>query len=159
MQKLTNNKRSLLRVLLSVYFVLLYLVIFPLSVPPADLPLCGLMFTLAAFGFFLARQESQVRRVVWTIALSVSILCGVLEIIAGQHIARQRSKHDSSMRFAMPNHFTGAIAEWKSHPVRVSENSPRRESWDRGAEVFPAPTRGGRNPESSFVPSRDLIPI
>jgi hypothetical protein len=159
MQKLTNNKRSLLRVLLSVYFVLLYLVIFSLSVPPADLPLCGLMFALAALGFFLARQESQVWRVVWIITLIVSILCGALEIIAGQHIARQRSKHDSSMRLAMPNHFTAAIAEWKSHPICVFENRPRRESWDSGTEVFPAPARGGRNPKTSFVPFRDLIPI
>ncbi len=103
MQKLAINKRSLLRVVLGVYLFPLYLVCFSLSVPPADLPLCGLMFVLAAFGLVLARRESRAWRVVWTIALIVSILGGVLEIIAGQHIARQRSKHDSSMRLTMPN--------------------------------------------------------
>jgi hypothetical protein len=102
MQNLTINKRSLLRVLLGVYLFPLALVIFSLSVPPADLPLCGLMFALAAFGLFLARRESRTWRVVWTSALVVSILCGVLEIVAGQRIAQQRSKHDSS-RLTMPN--------------------------------------------------------
>jgi 4-amino-4-deoxy-L-arabinose transferase-like glycosyltransferase len=102
MQKLTINKRSLLRILLGVYLFPLYLVCFSLSVPPADLPLCGLMFVMAAFGLILARRESRAWRVVWTIALIVSILFGVLEIIAGQHMARQRSKPDSSMRLTMP---------------------------------------------------------
>ena len=103
MQKLTINRKSVLRVLMGIYFFPLYLVICSLSVPPADLPLCGLMFAIAAFGLVLARRESRAWRVVWTIALIVSILCGVLEIIAGQHIARQHSKHDSSMRLTMPN--------------------------------------------------------
>jgi hypothetical protein len=103
MQKLTINKKSVMRVLVGVYLFPLYLVICSLSVPPADLPLCGLMFGLAVFGLVLARRESRVWRIVWTSALIVSILCGVLEIIAGQHIARQRAKHDSSMRLTMPN--------------------------------------------------------
>ena len=103
MQKLTINKTSLLRVLFGVYLFPLSLVCFSLSVPPADLPLCGLMFVLAAFGLVLARQESRGWRVIWTGALIVSILCGVLEIVAGQRIARQRSKHDLSMRLTI-NH-------------------------------------------------------
>jgi hypothetical protein len=102
MQKLTINKKSVLRVLMGVYLLPLFLVIGSLSVPPADLPLCGLMFGLAVFGLVLARRESRAWRVIWTSALVVSILCGVLEIVAGQRIAQQRSKHDSS-RLTMPN--------------------------------------------------------
>ena len=103
MQKLTMNKRSVLRVLLGVYIFPLWLVCFSLSVPPGDLPLCGLMFVIAAFGLVLARQESRAWRVVWLVALIVSILCGILEVVAGQHIARQHSKHDSGMRLTMPD--------------------------------------------------------
>jgi hypothetical protein len=102
MKKLTINKSSLLRVLLGVYLFPLYLVGFSLSEPPADLPLCVLMFVIAVLGLVLARRERRAWRVVWTIALIVSILFGVLEIVAGQHIARQHSKHDSSMILTMP---------------------------------------------------------
>ena len=121
MQKLTINKRSWLRVLLGVYFFPLYLVIFSLSVPPADLPLCGLMFVLSAFGLVLARRYSRAWRVIWISALIMSILCGVLEVVAGQRIARQRSKHDSSMRLAMPAMSCSemAVARWlqSTHPA------------------------------------------
>ena len=51
--KLAFNRRSLLRMLLGVYLFLLSVVCFSLSVPPADLPLCGLMFALAVAGVFL----------------------------------------------------------------------------------------------------------
>jgi hypothetical protein len=128
MQKLTINKRSLLRILLCVYLFPLYLVCFSLSVPPADLPLCGLMFVLAAFGLILARRERRAWRVVWTIALIVSILFAVLEIVAGKHLARQHSKHDSSMRLTIPSSViprTGsatAFISWTNpiHPVKSS---------------------------------------
>jgi len=103
MQKLTINKRSLLRVLFGVYLFPLYLVVFSLSVPPADLPLCGLLFVLAAFGLVLARRESRAWRVVWTVALIASVIFAVLQVIAGRNIAHQRSEHDSSMRLTMPN--------------------------------------------------------
>ena len=103
MQKLPINKRSLLRVFLGIYLFLLSLVCFSLSVPPADLPLCGLMSVLAAFGLFLARRENRAWRVVWTSALIASIIFGALQIIAGRSIAHQRSKHDSSMRLTMPD--------------------------------------------------------
>jgi hypothetical protein len=93
MQKLTINKRSLLRVLLGIYLFPLCLVIFTLSVAPADLPLCGLMFFLASLGLFLARREGRIWRVIWTSALILSILFGVLEVVAGQRIAHQLSKN------------------------------------------------------------------
>jgi glucose-6-phosphate-specific signal transduction histidine kinase len=102
MKKLSINKRPLLRVLLGVYLFPLYLVVFSLSVPPADLPLCGLMFVLSVFGLVLARREIRAWRVVWTGALIASIILAVLQIIAGRNIAHQRSKHDSNMRLAMP---------------------------------------------------------
>ena len=102
MKKLNINKRSLLRVLLGVYLFPLYLVVFSLSVPPADLPLCGLMFVLSVFGLVLARRDIRAWRVVWTSALITSIIFAVLEIIAGRNIAHQRSKHDPSMRLMMP---------------------------------------------------------
>lgn len=88
--------------LLGVYLFPLYLVVFSLSVPPADLPLCGLMFVLSVFGLVLARREIRAWRVVWTGALIASIILAVLQIIAGRNIAHQRSKHDSNMRLAMP---------------------------------------------------------
>jgi hypothetical protein len=91
MQKIIFNKRSCLRVLAGVYLLPLFLVCFSLSVPPADLPLCGLMLALAAAGLVLARHESRAWRTIWTIALILSILGGILQIVAGQRLARQRS--------------------------------------------------------------------
>jgi hypothetical protein len=96
MQKIAINKQSLLRVLLGVYMFPLFLVVFSLSVPPGDLPLCGLMFVLAGFGFILARRESRAWRLIWLSALILSLLCGALELVAGQRIARQRSHHEAS---------------------------------------------------------------
>jgi hypothetical protein len=94
---MTFNKRSLLRVLLGVYLFPLYLVVFSLSVPPGDLPLCGLMFALPGVGFMLAHRESRAWRLIWLSALVVSVLCGILEAVAGQRSARQRSHHESSL--------------------------------------------------------------
>jgi hypothetical protein len=90
MNKVTLNKQSLLRVLLAVYLFPLYLVVFSLSVPPGDLPLCGLMLALAVLGFMLARRQSRAWQLIWLTALGVSVLCGILEVVAGQRIARQR---------------------------------------------------------------------
>jgi hypothetical protein len=96
--------------MLGVYLFPLYLVIFSLSGPPADLPLCGLMFIPALFGLVLARRESRAWRIVWAVALTAAIIFGVLEIIAGRNIAHQRSQHDSSERFTMPNQIAGVVA-------------------------------------------------
>ena len=112
MQKLAINKQSWLRVLFGVYLFPLSLVCFSLSVPPADLPLCALMFVLASVGLFLARGESRAWRVIWTSALIVSIVCAVLEVVAGQRIARQSSKHESSMRDKTANKITAHNAGW-----------------------------------------------
>ena len=97
MQRVSISKLSLLRILLGVYLFPLSLVVFSLSVPPGDLPLCGLMFVLAGVGFMLARRERRAWRLIWLSALIVSVLCGVLEVMAGQRIARQRSHHESSL--------------------------------------------------------------
>jgi len=91
--KLTIDRRSMLRILGGVYFFPFFLVCFSLSVPPADLPLCGLLFILAVVGYFLARRESRAWRVFWIAALAFALVSGVLEIVAGMRIARQRSKH------------------------------------------------------------------
>jgi|SRR4051812_20440178 hypothetical protein len=91
MQKIAVNKRSWLKVLLGVYLFPLSLVCFSLSVPPADWPLCAFMFVLAIFGFFLARGASRAWRVVWIAALIFSLVCAVLEVVAGKRIARQRT--------------------------------------------------------------------
>lgn len=97
MNNVTTSKRSVLRVLLAVYVFPLCLVVFSLSVPPSDLPLCGLMFALAGVGCVLARRESRAWRLIWASALVLSLLCGVLEVVAGQRIARQRSRDRSSL--------------------------------------------------------------
>jgi hypothetical protein len=102
MQKLIINRRFFLRMLLVVYLFLFFLVSFSLSVPPADLPVCGLTFVVAALGLVLARRESRAWRVIWTIALIFSILRGVLEVVAGNHIAHQRSKSASNSTTYFP---------------------------------------------------------
>jgi hypothetical protein len=99
MQRLTIKKLSLLRIHLGVYAFPLFLVIFSLSVPPADLPLCGLMFVLAGAGFLLARHENRAWRLIWFIALIASVLCGALEVVAGRRIAHQRSQHQSCVEW------------------------------------------------------------
>jgi hypothetical protein len=86
MKKLTINRRSWLRVLAGVYLFPLYLVCFSLSVPPADLPLCGLMFGIAILGWILSRRETRTWRVIWMSALIVSVVLGALQIIAGQRL-------------------------------------------------------------------------
>jgi len=96
MQKVTLSKPSLLRILLGVYVFPLSLVVFSLSVPPGDLPLCGLMLILALLGLMLAWRESRAWRLIWISALILSVLCGGLEIVAGQRISRQRSRQRSS---------------------------------------------------------------
>lgn len=96
MQKATLSKPSLMRMLLGVYVFPLLLVVFSLSVPPGDLPLCGLMLILAVVGLFLARRESRAWRLIWMSALAVSVLCAGLEIVAGQRIAHQRSQQKPS---------------------------------------------------------------
>jgi len=55
------------------------------------------MFILAGIGFMLARRQSRAWRLIWLSALIVSVLCGVLEVVAGHRIARQRARHESSL--------------------------------------------------------------
>jgi hypothetical protein len=74
---------------MGIYLFPFYLVTFSLSVPPSDLPLCGLMFATSACGFALARRESRNWRIVWICALIVSFIFGVLEVVAGHNLARQ----------------------------------------------------------------------
>jgi hypothetical protein len=83
--------------MLGVYLFPLCLVVSSLSVPPNDLPLCGLMFALGGLGFVLARRESRAWRLIWVAALALSVVCGVMEVVAGQRIARQRSHHESNL--------------------------------------------------------------
>jgi hypothetical protein len=101
MFKRAINRKSLLRVLLGIYLLPLFLVCFSLSVPPADFPLCVLMLVLAALGLFLAHRENRSWRLIWISALIISIICGVLEIVAGHRIAYQHSKNETSMRLAL----------------------------------------------------------
>lgn len=96
MHKFTINKRTCLRVLLVAYFFPLSLFWFSLSVPPADLPLCGLMFAWAVLGLILARGESRTWRAIWLSALILSILGGALEFVAGKRIAHQHADNSSS---------------------------------------------------------------
>ena len=97
MQKVAINKPSLLRILSGVYVFPFFLVAFSLSVPPGDLAFCGLMFVLAGAGFILARRESRAWRLLWLGALIVSVICGVLEVVAGERAARQRARPESSL--------------------------------------------------------------
>lgn len=91
-RKLTLDKRSFLRVLVGVYLILLFLICFDLSVPPADLPFSGLLFVLAVIGIVLARRERRAWRLFWTGALILALAFPVLEVIAGWRIAKQRSE-------------------------------------------------------------------
>lgn len=92
-RKPSLDKRSFLRILIGVYLFLLFLICFSLSVPPADLPLCGLLLVLAVLGIILARRERRAWRLFWTGALILALLFAVLEVIGGWRIARQRSDH------------------------------------------------------------------
>jgi len=115
MKKIAINKLPLLRILVGVYLFPLFLVCFSLSVPPGDLPLCGLMFVLAVFGFMLARRESRAWRLVWLSALIVSLLCGALEVVAGQRVAHQRLHHQTaneSLQQTAGLRFSQFVAQW-----------------------------------------------
>jgi hypothetical protein len=96
------NQHRTLRVLLVMYLISLSIAGTSLSVPPADLPICEWMFILSSFGLYLARRETRAWRVIWTSALIASVLCGALEVIAGQLIAHHRSKSDSRIGLTMP---------------------------------------------------------
>lgn len=92
-QKRIFDRRSPLRMLAGIYLFLLFFISFSLSVPPADLSLCGLMFVLGAIGVVLSRRECRGWRIFWIAALILALASGVLEIIAGKRIERQRSEH------------------------------------------------------------------
>ena len=94
----TFSRRSLSRILFGVYLFPLLLVLCSLSVPPADLPLCGLMLVLAVVGLILARHESRIWRILWIGALIGSILFGVLEIVAGKRIVHQQLHSEPGAR-------------------------------------------------------------
>lgn len=91
MQKPLFKKQSLLCILTIVYLFFFLLVSFSLSVPPADFPLCVLLFVLAGAGLFLSLRESRVWRIFWIIALVLAVAFGVLEVVAGKLIAHERS--------------------------------------------------------------------
>jgi len=96
MNNSTFSKRSLSRNLFGVYLFPLLLVVTSLSIPPADLPLCGLMFGLAVVGVFISRHDSRIWRIIWVGALTASILFGVLQVVAGYRIAHRRSHSESA---------------------------------------------------------------
>ena len=85
-------KSATLKVLLIVYLFIFLLVCFSLSVPPAEMPLFVLMFCIAAIGIAISFRESRRWRIIWIIALVISILGGTLDVIAGKRIAREKSK-------------------------------------------------------------------
>jgi len=91
--KLTLDRRSILRILLGIYLFPFSLVCFSLSVPPADLPLCGLLFLLAVAGFIVARREGRAWQILWIAALLFALLSGVLQVVARNRIAHQLSAH------------------------------------------------------------------
>ena len=103
--KFALDTQSLLRVLLCVYLLPFSLVCFSLSVPPGDLPLCGLLFVLAVLGLALARRESRAWRFIWIGALIAAVVFGALEVGVGRRIAHQRSEHT-----LMPNKSLQATA-------------------------------------------------
>ncbi len=96
MNNSTFSKRSLSRILFGVYLFPLLLVLTSLSIPPADLPLCGLMFGLAVVGLFVSRHDSRIWRIIWVGALIASVMFGVLELVAGERIAHGRSHSESA---------------------------------------------------------------
>jgi len=90
-------KRFIIKLLLVIY-VFLFLLAGPisLSVPPADLPVFGLMLGIAVAGLILCRREGRRWKVVWTTGLVISVLGGALEIAEGKRIATLRlEKHTS----------------------------------------------------------------
>jgi len=68
------------------------MVVFSLSVPPADLLLCAAMLALASLGLALTFRGRLTWRRIWTSALVVATICGTLEIVAGRRIAAQRAQ-------------------------------------------------------------------
>ena len=88
-------KRSMLRILLSVFAFLLTMVVFSLNVPPGDFRLLAIMFAIAIIGAVLSLSESRKWKVVWSTALVISIVGGALEIVAGRLIAQQRSRDNA----------------------------------------------------------------
>ena len=69
------------------FLFLLALVCFSLSVPPGDLFLFGVMLAIAAAGTTLCLNENRKWRLLWAIAIAISVLGGILEIVAGKRIA------------------------------------------------------------------------
>jgi hypothetical protein len=100
MNSSSSYTRFLLWVVFACYLVPLLLVLGSLSVPPADLPLCILMFFVAAVGLVLAWRATRIWRLIWLGALAASVLLGALEIIAGRRLAHRHAAGASS---APPN--------------------------------------------------------
>ena len=84
-------KPKFIKVLLAVYCVLFVLACFGLSVPPHDFTLYLAMSLLSIAGLALSWVEGKKWRWLWIIALSIAILGGILEIVAGEHLEKKLS--------------------------------------------------------------------
>lgn len=86
------HKRQIIRVLLAVYSMLFLFTVFSLSVPPHDLILFVAFFLIAVVGFLMARAEGRSWKLIWIVALTIAILGGLLEILAGKRLAEHRAE-------------------------------------------------------------------
>ena len=100
MHRIVISRKSILRGLLGVYLFPLWLVVFSLSVPPADFPLCVMMFVLAVLGLTLARKENRAWRAIWTVGVVIAIVAGVLQIVAGRRVAARLHSEKQSARYS-----------------------------------------------------------
>jgi hypothetical protein len=96
MRSLEIKKQSRLLILLFIYLFVCSLIFLSLSVPPADFPICVMMFVVAVVGLVIAWRESRVWLLIWIGALAASIMFGALELLSGRIIAHQRSIHHTS---------------------------------------------------------------
>jgi len=92
-------KSAILKILLIVYLFTFLVVCFSLSVPPTEMPLFVLMLCFAVIGIAISFRESRHWRIIWIIALVISILGGTLDVVAGKRIAREKSKNEQNVSF------------------------------------------------------------
>jgi hypothetical protein len=92
---LVSRRKPILRILSGIFLLPLALVCFSLSVPPADLPLLGIMILIGSKGLALSLRHNPKWRWFWSIALAMSVFGAALEIVASKRIASQRSQEEN----------------------------------------------------------------
>ena len=92
-------KLNCLKVLAVLFVFVLLLCLLSLGVPPDGLIYFIVLFALAIAGLVTSAKAASRWKIIWAVALCISLLGGILEIVAGKRLAHQRSQAEQQQSF------------------------------------------------------------